>query len=45
MKRLEKKTCNYCYECNRNYPLNIQYCEKCGTKMFPVPYEVIDNKK
>ena len=44
-KEYVKKTCNYCYDCNRNYPLDIQFCKKCGAKMFPVPYTPLGVKR
>ena len=38
----KNKTCNYCMECEYNYPLDIQFCPKCHNKLIPIPYSNID---
>lgn len=35
----KKKVYNYCIECDRKYPTDIQFCPTCRDKLFPVPYE------
>ena len=30
---------NYCSKCGRIFPHNIQYCEICNEKLFPIPYQ------
>lgn len=36
------KTYNFCNKCSRKYPLDIRYCPKCNTLLFPIPYFQLD---
>lgn len=32
------KSYNFCNECERKYPLDVRYCPKCNSLLFPLPY-------